>query len=464
MLEKMRATLTLAGLGLAACALTWAVIATAHAPPDEHARHLLLYIAAGAAWAAALAILPRLARARGQLAMVLLLAGAMRVPAYIASPGHSDDVYRYLWDAKVARAGVNPYRYAPDAPELASLRDANWERMNNRDLPTIYPPAAQLAFRVAGALPLAPLAGWKLEVALFDAALLALAAWLARRSGDARRALAWGWSPLAVIEVGMNAHLDVVGIALVAGALVLAERARTTWAGALLGLASSVKLIGVALLPGLRSRRAALAFALALALSAAPFLGAGARLAGSLGEYGRRWRANDGAFALLHAGATWTIAHSRFAEPRDLSGWPRVARAITGRDRDQVYPDEAANLLARVAAFALWLGALAWAWRARADARRFATVALGGFLLLTPALHPWYVLWILPLVAASASPAWWALAALAPLGYWPLADFRAGAPWHDPIWTRALEHGLAWAALLGSTLTAPERPVISKTS
>jgi hypothetical protein len=68
--------------------------------------------------------------------------------------------------------------------------------------------------------------------------------------------------------------------------------------------------------------------------------------------------------------------------------------------------------------------------------------------LLTPVLHPWYVLWILPLVAAGASPAWLVLATLAPLGYWPLAAFRAGQGWHDPVWTRALEHGATWAILL----------------
>ncbi|HZS36270.1 MAG TPA: glycosyltransferase 87 family protein [Polyangia bacterium] len=467
----MRATLTLAALGILVAALTWAAIATAHATAAELPRHLLLYIGAGAAWSASLAIVPRLARAPEQLVIVFIVAVALRAPAWAAEPAHSDDVYRYVWDARVARAGVNPYRWAPDAPELAHLRDGNWARINNRELPTIYPPAAQLAFRLASSLPVAPLAGWKLLVAAFDLATLALVAWwLARRGGDARLAIAWGWSPLVALELGMNLHLDGLGIALLTAALVASERGRRAWAGALLGAATAVKLVGLAILPGLRSRRAALAFAAVLVLAAAPFWSAGARLRGSLGEYGRRWRSNDGAFAVLHAGAEAVVTHSRFAARHELAGWPRVARAITGRDRDQVFPDEAANLLARLAAFALFAAAVAAALRARLRPTRFAAVALGAFLLLAPALHPWYVLWMLPLVAAGASPAWWALAALAPLGYWPLGEFRAGAGWHDPLWTRALEHGLTWALLAAgwwrarSALTGRDPPVISETS
>src|SRR5258708_7761239 len=163
----MRATLTLGALGIAVAALTSAAVATARAPAAL-GLHLLLYIGAGAAWAAALAIVPRLARARGQLALVFAVAVALRVPAWLAAPAHSAAVHRSLWDARVQNAGVNPYRYAPDAPELAQLRDDNWARINNRNLPTIYPPAAELAFRLASALPVAPLAGWKLLVAAFD--------------------------------------------------------------------------------------------------------------------------------------------------------------------------------------------------------------------------------------------------------------------------------------------------------
>jgi hypothetical protein len=115
-----------------------------------------------------------------------------------------------------------------------------------------------------------------------------------------------------------------------------------------------------------------------------------------------------------------------------------------------VYLDEAANFLARSIAAALFLLVIALAARARLPPVRQAEATFGAFLLLTPTLHPWYVLWVVPLIPLGASRAWLALAASAPLGYWPLAAYRAGAPWRDPTWTRAIEHGATWLLLTAS--------------
>jgi Glycosyltransferase family 87 len=457
----MRATLA---FGIALVALTTAAALTAHGPTHDAAalhRHLLLYIGAGAAWAAAVAWVPRRAAARGELAVIFAVAVAMRLAAWAQPPARSDDVYRYLWDGRVQRAGVNPYAYAPDDDALASLRDADWRLINNRELPTIYPPLAELAFAAVGG----SLVAWKVVVAACDLGLLAaLAWWLGRRGGDPRRALAWGWSPLAALELGGDAHMDALPIALLILALISADRGRRTWAGVLLGASAAAKWIGIAILPALRGRRAVIALAFTVAIAAAPYLGAGARLGGSLGEYGRRWRANDGAFALLHAAAERTLAHTRFAAPVDWPRAPRLARFVTGRDRDQIYPDEAAAFVARAAALALVLAALVFAFVARAPPPAFAEVAIAALLLLSPTLHPWYVLWIVPFAALHARPAWLALAALAPLGFWPLADFRAGHGWHDPLWTRALLHGAVWTLLAWEALTRRRRAVTSGSS
>jgi hypothetical protein len=212
-----------------------------------------------------------------------------------------------------------------------------------------------------------------------------------------------------------------------------------------LGAAAAVKLLPLLLLPSLRNARALLAAALLAMALAAPYAGAGWRLGGSLGEYGRRWRGNDGAFALVHAAAEHAVARSRFAERQKLP--PAWARALSGRDRDEVYPDEVANLLARLLAAALLIAALAWAWARGAPPERFAEVLFGGFVLLTPVLHPWYVLWLLPLIAVAAAPAWTLLALLTPLAYLPLASWLDGGAWHDATWTRVAIHGTTWLAL-----------------
>ena len=147
--------------GLALVALTWAAIATARDLPASLPRHLLLYVSAGLAWLAGSIVVLRLPASRAGFVVVALVALALRVPAWLGPPAHSDDVHRYLWDGEVQRAGINPYRYPPDAPELVALRDDNWGRINNRALPTIYPPLAEAAFAASPSLGV-----WKLVVAL----------------------------------------------------------------------------------------------------------------------------------------------------------------------------------------------------------------------------------------------------------------------------------------------------------
>ena len=67
-------------------------------------------------------------RPRQGAALVVLVGALLQAVALLAPPRTSDDDYRYIWDAKVQLAGIDPYRYAPTAPQLAPLRD-----------PTLFP-------------------------------------------------------------------------------------------------------------------------------------------------------------------------------------------------------------------------------------------------------------------------------------------------------------------------------------
>jgi hypothetical protein len=52
-----------------------------------------------------------------------LACGALfRATLLLRAPALSEDVYRYLWDGGVAREGISPYRYAPDASSARSIR------------------------------------------------------------------------------------------------------------------------------------------------------------------------------------------------------------------------------------------------------------------------------------------------------------------------------------------------------
>ena len=51
--------------------------------------------------------------ARGSLPLIIVFSVAFRLLMLFSEPIQEIDAYRYIWDGKVAAAGVNPFRYSP---------------------------------------------------------------------------------------------------------------------------------------------------------------------------------------------------------------------------------------------------------------------------------------------------------------------------------------------------------------
>jgi hypothetical protein len=63
------------------------------------------------------------------------------------------DQIRYVWDGLQSAQGENPYRQAPARVEGFDNLEADWAaQINHADMNTIYPPAAQLAFQTSSYL------------------------------------------------------------------------------------------------------------------------------------------------------------------------------------------------------------------------------------------------------------------------------------------------------------------------
>ncbi|MCA9771252.1 MAG: hypothetical protein KC466_02515, partial [Myxococcales bacterium] len=343
------------------------------------------------------------AEARGLVARprwILAAALLFRVMQIPAAPSLSDDLWRYLWDGRVSEAGINPFAHAPDARALAALRDGDWAKINHREIPTIYPPLAQFAFRAARGIGSGSAALKSLWVLCDLGVMAVLVALLARSRRPASRLILYAWNPLVVVEVARAGHVDVLGILFVTLALWAVAAGRERAGVAAVSLAGLAKLIPFGLLLWFLPRRPRATAALAATLVAVgylPFLGAGSTLFAGLAAYGEHWRFHPLGFGLL---AAWVSD-------------PRAARLL---------------------ALALWLGATGVTVLRGATFERAAFVFFGGYLLLSPTLHPWYFLWILPFAALRRSRAWWLAAALAPLGYGVLARYRDGGPWREIPW------------------------------
>jgi Gpi18-like mannosyltransferase len=362
--------------------------------------------------------------------LLIILAGLLfRVAVAPARGPASSDMYRYLWEGRVVRAGMNPYAHSPRSPELAPLHDWVWGLVQHKSVPAAYPPVAQYVFALAGLLPLNPVIELKLVLALFDALTVLLLADLIRRLGrPAAWVICYAWHPLAVCEVVGRGHLDSVGIFfLVLSVRLLLVRSGPGRVAAGASLALSVLSKGYALVavPFLalaakpHRRHFLLALLLVGFLAYVPFLSAGTDLFRGLTLYAQKWTGNSSVFALVD------LAFSRLTLHHDA-----IARVVCG------------------IALAAWLAWLIFT-RPRSyntrDAIRLSLQALMGFFLLTPAVYPWYLAWTLPFLCLQRSLAWLVLTGTI-FGFYA-HDF---AGHHNEIWWVTLgEYGvplLIWLA------------------
>jgi len=339
--------------------------------------------------------------------VIVVVAVLARLILLGTTPTLSDDVYRYRWDGRVQQAGLDPYAYPPDHPALTSLRDAEFARINFPHLRTVYPPLTQLAFRLGVAIGPTLTVQKVVFVTAELLTLLSLLFILWRRE----RALAWvaayAWHPLAILEVAGSGHNDVIGLALLWLGLAAWEARR--WPGAALSWSAAFlsKFISVILWPWWWFRRHERRWLVVCVLiSAAPLvlhLSVLRALHESLSAMTTRFESN----ASLYLLCVWLTGNAGLARYLVTGAW---------------------------ALFLLW-----WSWR-QADPVKYLLGALGAAALLSPVLHPWYLIWLIPCFCFWRVPALMALTGTVVLAYtvWPgrLTDGR----WVIPLWAHVLEY------------------------
>jgi hypothetical protein len=144
---------------------------------------------------------------------VLFLLGfalLFRLTVLPSPPYESEDVYRYLWDAKVASAGINPFRYAPQAAELEPLRDSElYPRFNSRPYITAYPPVSQILFRACTAVFGLRVVPMKAVFGLLEFLSLLVAWRLLESIGRKLEPLyLMAWNPFFIFEFSHSGHSD----------------------------------------------------------------------------------------------------------------------------------------------------------------------------------------------------------------------------------------------------------------
>ncbi len=424
-----------------------------------------------------------------------------RIPLLMQTPWLSNDVYRYVWDARVLESGVNPYRYPPEASELSHLRDEEYySKMSHKHVRAVYPPLLQGLFWVglnsAQVLAVNPMHALKGLFILFDLLLIfVLMRVLSQAQIDPHWVLLYAWHPLAVIEVASSGHTDVVGVFFLVMALLFLMRRRSLVGAICLAFAFLVKFVSVLLLPmvffftTLREERkynwrAAFAFGATIVICYLPFLAAGENLLSGLSVYSAKWRFNDALFSLFFTPLQALIPDSLVVQLMIPADWQISPEAIHSRRIDLVLLITK-GIMAVVFAycyFRAWRNAKnEFAVTGMVNWPQLTLAILAAFFLLSPTLQPWYLLWILPLLCIPLGTAHaalrffknefpkgrknnqngisglmlienftlsrfkvflWLLSGTVFLSYWVLYTYWFEGLWQEQTWVKWVEFGL----------------------
>lgn len=317
---------------------------------------------------------------------IFALAAVMLGILVFTRPTLSDDMFRYVWDGRVQAHGISPYRYPPDAPQLAFLRDKSiYPSINRISAVTVYPPAAESAYALLWRL-------WPDNIHWFQAAMatggllagILLVGLLRDLGHPPARVLIYLWSPLLIFETAHAGHIDGLMLPLVVGAWWARVRERDGLVGILLGIATAMKFYPALLLPFLWRPRhprgrwtMPLAFVAAIGLFYLPYwLTSGASVLGYLPDY--------------------------FQEKFNIGPLVSILNHIL--DAIRVYAPNRLTILALgiIVLVAVWC-VLHPAPDAETAIRR-CIWPMGVITLLSQNLFSWYMLWLLPLVAIFIEP------------------------------------------------------------
>jgi alpha-1,6-mannosyltransferase len=323
------------------------------------------------------------------LAVVFRLLLVFQAPTVLSS-----DMYRFIWDGRVQHHGYNPYVYPPAGDALKSLRDDRiYPHINRKAARTIYPAGAQLFFRAVYALVGDSVTGFKGAMVLCDIAALAVMAALLKVHGrNPNRLLIYAWNPLVVFEIAYSGHLEAIAVLLMVAAFYLAARGGKLWGALVLAFSSAVKLYPALLLPALLNRtrriKGAAVFVAAFGLLYLPFTAAGPKMAGFLPVYLKN------PYESFNLGLKSLILH--------------------------FFPGLNYYALSLLFLAGLLAAALVVLFKDKDDGRMvfFGYVLTGWLMILMPAaLHPWYVILIIPFLTFYPSTAWLIFSCTVSLSY-----------------------------------------------
>ncbi|MCE1189724.1 MAG: hypothetical protein LWX56_11365 [Ignavibacteria bacterium] len=326
----------------------------------------------------------------------------LRIAFLFAQPTGSDDFHRYIWDGSITAHGVNPYRYAPSAPELQQYATESIpSKVNFPGMKSIYFPIAQLFFVLAYYIGGYSVWGLKILFLLCEAfTVFFLWRTLNLLEKPKVNLLLYLLSPLAVSQIIVDLHIDGFGIMLLAGFMYFSLSKKFIPATIFLALSILVKPAAVIIVPlylqvSEKAIRLKIIGILALIVTALfiPFFQSANPLAALL-MFSKNWTFNGFVFNLTFMG----IANNQ------------AARLICG------------------ALFVITYSAIFFSSLSFLKKLYFVQILL---LLLSPVVHQWYVLWLLVLLPVIPMSSGVVFAGLISLSIGTVYSYQVWGKWQE---------------------------------
>ena len=357
---------------------------------------------------------------RSHLILILVAAAAFRLTLFPLYPSLSDDPYRYRWEGKAQQAGLNPYSIKPSDPGLAFLRDETYPFVSGPRYPTLYGPLLEEVFWISFVL-LKNVVAMKLPFVLLDlGVVLVLFRLLPVLGLSPLRALVYAWSPLTVVEFAASGHNDSLPILGFVLALFWYRKGQERLSLAALSASALSKIYALFLFPIflLRTSWRRIWIPVLLGVIAFAPYGKGWReLIAGLSNYGKHWKTNESLYLLIRV-----LTTNEF--------WDGI-----------IY-------------LAIVVAAMLYCLARKLAPERASFLIVGTILLFSPNVYPWYLSWIVPLLAIYPNPAWLLLTVTSFLSYHVLILYRSVGVWQENRFFIFLEYAPFYGLLIGGFLAA----------
>ena len=172
-----------------------------------------------------------------------------RIIGVFGFPVLEDDMYRYLWDAKMTFETGSPYLFAPAdffaRDDISQPFGSILGLINYPDIKTVYGPMCQWIFALGYLI--APGQIWPLQMifSVIDILLILVLLRLAKPNN----VLLYAWCPLIIKEYAFSAHPDVLAALLLMLAVLFFLKRNFILVGILLACASGAKIFAIILAP-----------------------------------------------------------------------------------------------------------------------------------------------------------------------------------------------------------------------